>query len=127
MDVARAEAEKIKLIGLADAYAIEAVGKAEAEGMRMKAAAYKQYGDAAVMSLVLDALPKIAAEISAPLAKTEDIILIGGTDQVTTEVTKLVSQIPPSVQALTGVDLSKSSLFNVDSGLEFLVVSLLGT
>ncbi|GFS38435.1 hypothetical protein TNIN_78461 [Trichonephila inaurata madagascariensis] len=107
MDVARAEAEKIKLIGLADAYAIEAVGKAEAEGMRMKAAAYKQYGDAAVMSLVLDALPKIAAEISAPLAKTEDIILIGGTDQVTTEVTKLVSQIPPSVQALTGVDLSK--------------------
>ncbi|GFS87482.1 hypothetical protein NPIL_683911 [Nephila pilipes] len=107
MDIARAEGEKIKLLGLADAYAIEAVGKAEAEGMRMKAAAYKQYGDAAVMSLVLDALPKIAAEISAPLAKTEDIILIGGTDQVTTEVTKLVSQIPPSVQALTGVDLSK--------------------
>ncbi|GIY33130.1 hypothetical protein CEXT_516461 [Caerostris extrusa] len=83
MDVARAEAEKIKLVGMADAYAIESVGKAEAEGMRMKAAAYKQYGDAAVMSLVLDALPKIAAEISAPLAKTEDIILIGGSDHVT--------------------------------------------
>lgn len=62
MEVARAEAEKTKMIGSADAYAIESVGKAEAEGMRMKAAAYKQYGDAAVMSLVLDALPKVCVD-----------------------------------------------------------------
>lgn len=59
MDVARADAERIKMLGAAEAYAIEAVGKAEAEQMRMKAAAYKQYGDAAVMSLVLDSLPKV--------------------------------------------------------------------
>lgn len=59
MDVARADAEKIKMLGAAEAYAIEAVGKAEAEQMRMKAAAYKQYGDAAIMSLVLDSLPKV--------------------------------------------------------------------
>jgi flotillin len=57
--VAQAEAEKIKKLGAAEAYAIEAVGKAEAERMRMKAAVYKQYGDAAIMSLVLDALPKV--------------------------------------------------------------------
>ena len=37
--------------------------------MRMKAAAYKQYGDAAMMSLVLEALPKVAAEVAAPLSK----------------------------------------------------------
>ncbi|KFM80735.1 Flotillin-2, partial [Stegodyphus mimosarum] len=107
MDVARADAEKIKMIGAAEAYAIEAVGKAEAEQMRMKAAAYKQYGDAAVMSLVLESLPKIAAEVAAPLAKTDEIVLIGGEDKVTSEVSKLVSQLPPTVQALTGVDLSK--------------------
>lgn len=59
MDVARADAEKIKMLGAAEAYAIESVGKAEAEQMRMKAAAYKQYGDAAIMSLVLDSLPKV--------------------------------------------------------------------
>lgn len=59
MEVARAEGEKIKKIGGAEAYAIEAVGKAEAERMRMKAAAYKQYGDAAIMALVLEALPKV--------------------------------------------------------------------
>ena len=31
--------------------------------MRMKASAYKQYGDAAILSLVLEALPQIAAEV----------------------------------------------------------------
>ncbi|XP_054713912.1 flotillin-2-like [Uloborus diversus] len=107
MDVARADAEKIKMLGAAEAYAIEAVGKAEAEQMRMKAAAYKQYGDAAVMSLVLESLPKIAAEVAAPLAKTDEIVLLGGSDRVTDEVSKLVSQLPPTVQALTGVDLTK--------------------
>ena len=57
--MARADAQKIKLIGASDASAIECVGKAEAEMMRLKAAAYKQYGKAATLSLVLDALPKV--------------------------------------------------------------------
>ncbi|XP_067130404.1 flotillin-2-like [Centruroides vittatus] len=107
VEVARADAEKIKMIGGAEAYAIEAVGKAEAEQMRMKAAAYKQYGDAAITSLILDSLPKIAAEVAAPLAKTDEIVLVGGEGGITHEVNKLVSQLPPTVQALTGVDLSK--------------------
>ena len=33
--------------------------RAEAEKMRMKASAYKQYGDAAILSLVLEALPQV--------------------------------------------------------------------
>lgn len=56
---AMAEAERIKKIGAAEASAIEVVGKAEAEKMRMKAAVYKQYGDAAIMNIVLDSLPKV--------------------------------------------------------------------
>ena len=59
MESARADAERIKLIGVAEASSIEAIGKAEAESMRQKAAAYKQYGDAALMSLVLESLPKV--------------------------------------------------------------------
>jgi len=58
VEAANAEAEKIKLVGGAEATAIEAIGKAEAESMRLKASAYKQYGEAALMSLVLEALPK---------------------------------------------------------------------
>merc|ERR1712012_674954 len=103
---ARAEGEKIRLIGAADARAVEAVGRAEAEKMRMKASAYKQYGDAAILSLVLEALPQIAAEVSAPLAKTDEIVLIGGQDRTTAEVSRLCGTLPPAVQALTGVDIT---------------------
>merc|ERR1719342_1517194 len=106
VETAKAEGEKIKLIGGAEARAVEAVGRAEAEGMRLKAAAYKNYGDAAVMSLVLEALPSIAAEVAAPLAKTDEIVLIGGNNNTTNEINKLVGTLPPAVQALTGVDIT---------------------
>lgn len=62
VQVAKAEAERMKMIGQAEAAAIAAVGKAEAERMRMKASIYKQYGDAAIMSIVLEALPKVSLE-----------------------------------------------------------------
>lgn len=106
VEAARADAERIRLIGASEAAAIEAVGNAEAERMRLKAAAYKQYGNAAMLSLVLDTLPKVAAEVAAPLAKTEQIVMVGD-DRATSEVSRLVSNLPPAVQALTGVDLSK--------------------
>merc|ERR1719340_155787 len=106
VETAKAEGEKIKLIGGAEARAVEAVGKAEAESMRLKASAYKQYGDAAVMSLVLEALPAIAAEVAAPLSKTEEIVLIGGNNNTTNEINKLVGTLPPAIQALTGVDIT---------------------
>lgn len=106
VESAKAEGEKIRLIGGAEARAVEAVGRAEAERMRMKASAYKQYGDAAILSLVLEALPQIAAEVSAPLAKTDEIVLIGGQDRTAQEVSKLCGTLPPAVQALTGVDIT---------------------
>ncbi|XP_022341488.2 flotillin-2a-like isoform X2 [Crassostrea virginica] len=106
VEVAHAEAERIRLIGGSEAGAIECVGKAEAEKMRLKASAYKQYGEAAMLALVLETLPKIAAEVAAPLSKTEEIVMVGD-DRTTSEVSRLVSQLPPAVQALTGVDLSK--------------------
>merc|ERR1719309_1140735 len=106
VEAARAEGEKIRLIGAAEARAVEAVGRAEAERMRMKASAYKQYGDAAILALVLEALPQIAAEVSAPLAKTDQIVLVGGGNNTTNEVNKLMATLPPSIQALTGVDLT---------------------
>jgi len=106
VESAKADGEKIRLIGGAEARSVEAVGRAEAESMRMKASAYKQYGDAAVMSLVLEALPSIAAEVAAPLAKTDEIVLIGGNNNTTNEINKLVGTLPPAVQALTGVDIT---------------------
>merc|ERR1719308_105823 len=106
VEAARADGEKIRLIGAAEARATEAVGRAEAERMRMKASAYKQYGDAAILALVLESLPQIAAEVAAPLAKTDEIVLIGGSDRTTDEINKLVGTLPPAIQALSGVDIT---------------------
>lgn len=51
---------------------------------------------------------QIAAEVCAPLAKTDEIVMLGD-DRTTSETARLLSNLPPAVQALTGVDLSKVS------------------
>ena len=45
--------------GEAEAYAIEARAKAEAEQMAKKADAWKDYQDAAMIDMVLETLPKV--------------------------------------------------------------------
>uniref|UniRef100_A0A674P5Z3 Flotillin n=1 Tax=Takifugu rubripes TaxID=31033 RepID=A0A674P5Z3_TAKRU len=109
--ISQAVAEKIKKIGEAEAFSIEALGKAEAEKMRLKAEAYQEYGEAAKTALVLEALPKIASKVAAPLAKTNEIVILSGNrGQVTGEVNRLLAELPVAVNALTGVDLTKEQL-----------------
>ncbi|XP_036351840.1 flotillin-2 isoform X2 [Ochotona princeps] len=117
--LAQAEAEKIRKIGEAEAAVIEAMGKAEAERMRLKAEAYQKYGDAAKMALVLEALPQIAAKIAAPLTKVDEIVVLSGDNsKVTSEVNRLLAELPASVHALTGVDLSKIPLIKKATGAQ---------
>uniref|UniRef100_F7EPY6 Flotillin n=1 Tax=Xenopus tropicalis TaxID=8364 RepID=F7EPY6_XENTR len=115
---AQAEAEKIRKIGDAEAATIKAIGKAEAEKMKLKAGAYQQYGEAAKMAMVLECLPQIAAKVSAPLAKVDEIgILSGDNSKITGEMNRLLAEVPASVQALTGVDLTKIPLIQKATGI----------
>ncbi|KAM9005289.1 flotillin-2 isoform X1 [Sarcophilus harrisii] len=117
--LAQAEAEKIRKIGEAEAMVIEALGKAEAERMKLKAEAYQLYGHAAKLALVLDALPAIAAKVSAPLTKVDEVVVLSGDNsKVTSEVTRLLAELPASVHALTGVDLSKIPLVQKATGTQ---------
>jgi len=68
---AQAEAEAIQLKGEAKAFAIEAKAKAEAEQMAKKADAWNEYEKAALMDMMLKMLPKVAAEVAAPLSKAK--------------------------------------------------------
>ncbi|VEL11301.1 unnamed protein product [Protopolystoma xenopodis] len=115
---AHAEADAIRLRGKAEAISLEARGKAEAEQMRLRAEAYSHYSNAAMLSLILDALPRVAAEISAPLSKTQEIVLLGGVPgsdeafslgKLGKELCSLITNVPPAVRAVTGVDLSQVS------------------
>ncbi|KAM7069221.1 flotillin-2 isoform 2-T2 [Molossus nigricans] len=117
--LAQAEAEKIRKIGEAEAAVIEAMGKAEAERMKLKAEAYQKYGDSAKMALVLEALPQIAAKVAAPLTKVDEIVVLSGdNNKVTSEVNRLLAELPASVHALTGVDLSKIPLIKKATGAQ---------
>ncbi|MFH0793032.1 MAG: SPFH domain-containing protein [bacterium] len=107
-----AEAEANKARGLAAAEVIRAQGLSEAEAMRKKAESWSAYNQAAVAQMVIDALPQIARAISEPLSRTEKMIIIntgsdgGGASKVTGDITKILAQIPPVVEALTGLDLA---------------------
>lgn len=109
-----AEADANKARGLAEASVIEAQGVATAEAMRKKADSFKEYNQAAIIELIVRALPEIAGQISAPLAKTEKMVIInggsgpgGGASKLTGDVTTILSQLPPVLEALTGVKLEK--------------------
>jgi len=105
--LAEADAQKIRLIGQAEAKAIEAVGSAEATAMQLKAEAMQSYGKQALVQMVLESLPQLAAEVAQPLGKIDEIVLLGGdNDRLSTEVAKLLAEGPPVIKALTGVDVS---------------------
>uniref|UniRef100_A0A8C9EXH5 Flotillin n=1 Tax=Pavo cristatus TaxID=9049 RepID=A0A8C9EXH5_PAVCR len=117
--LAQAEAEKIRKIGEAEAFVIEAIGMAEAERMKLKAEALQSYGEAAQLALVLDALPEIAAKVAAPLSRVDEIVVLSGeSSNVTSEVNRLLAEIPASVRAITGVDLTKIPLIQKATGAQ---------
>lgn len=109
------EAEANRARGIAQADVIKAQGFAEANAMEKKAAAWKQYNEAAIVQMFVDKLPEIASAIAQPLAKTDRIVIIsnsGGPDgggagasKVTKDVTDIIAQLPPVIESLTGVDM----------------------
>jgi flotillin len=86
-------------------------GLAEAETMAAKAKSWGDYNEAAITDRVLGVLPEIAAAVSAPLAKTEKIVMIGGNGsgagaaKITKDVTQIMAELPEVVEALTGLRL----------------------
>lgn len=90
----RAEAEKIRAVGLAEAgnieaqglaqaKAVEAQGLAEAAAIKQKAAAWREFNDAARLQTILEKLPSILEAtapalkaISEPLGNIEKVVMI---------------------------------------------------
>ncbi|XP_041370597.1 flotillin-1-like isoform X2 [Gigantopelta aegis] len=111
---AEAEAESVRMKGEAEAFAIEAKARAEAEQMAKKADAWKDYQDAAMVDMVLETLPKVAAEISAPLTKCRKVTMVSsgkgdvGALKLTNEVMNIMEKLPMVVENLTGINISRS-------------------
>ncbi|MEO6988402.1 MAG: SPFH domain-containing protein [Aquihabitans sp.] len=102
-------AEATKAEGLAEADAIRAKGEATAEAMRKKAGAYKEYGDAAVVDIMAEALPKIVAEAAKPMASIGSMTVVStdGSSQLVRSVSSTVAQSQALAKSLLGIDLSE--------------------
>lgn len=120
--LAEAEAEKARgladaqikqAIGLAEAKAREAQGLADALAMEKKAEAWRKYGEAAVLQILAPMLPEIARAVAEPLSKVDRITMVNtgggevGVSKVTAEVARVIAQVPPVVESLTGVRIDQ--------------------
>jgi flotillin len=113
--VGESEAAANKARGIAQADVIKAQGFATAEAMEKKAAAWKQYNEAAIVQMFIDKIPEIARAIAEPLSRTDRIVVINnsggdgqggaGASKITKDVTDIIAQIPPVVEGLTGIDM----------------------
>jgi len=110
---AEAEAEAIRVKGEAEAASIQAKAMAEANIMAQKAEAWKEFREAAMMDLYLQTLPKIAAEVAAPLSQAKKVTMVStgdsevGAAKLTGEVMNIVARVPEMVHKMTGIDVSK--------------------
>jgi flotillin len=100
-------AEAVRLEGEAEAAAILARGKAEAEALDEKARAFKDFGDAAVLDLLVKVLPAVVREASAPLGAVEKLTVIS-TDGAGSLAKTVAANVEQGLQLsgdLTGIDL----------------------
>jgi len=108
-----AEADVIKATGTSEAEIIALKGRAEADAMAKKAESFKQYNEAAVLQILITALPEIARAVSEPLSKTDRITLVStggegtGASKLTGDVARIVAELPAIVEGLSGIDLKK--------------------
>jgi flotillin len=108
---AAGQAEAIRQQGLAEAEVVRAKGQAEADAMHLRAEAYQQYNQAAVLDKLLTAMPDVVRALSQALAGVDKVTIVatgdgrGGVSNLTGEVAKMIAQVPELFETLTGMKL----------------------
>ena len=121
-----AEAQKQKLIfeadgqaastratGEAEAEIIFKKGEAEAKAMNVKAEAYQDYNQAAVIDKLISNMPEIVKALASPLANVDKITIVStgngntaGMNKITGDVAAMAAQIPALFETLSGMQFS---------------------
>src|SRR3954466_7701217 len=110
---AEGAASAVRLRGEAEADIIFRKGDAEARAMNVKAEAYQEYNQAAVIDKLFSSMPEIVAALASPLSKVDRITVVStgngdstGMHKVTNDMTKIAAQVPELVEALSGVPIT---------------------
>ncbi len=103
-----AVAEAVEREGTAEASAILARGQAEAQAMQAKADAFAEYGEAAILDLLVRILPEVVKQASAPMGAIDKLTVIStdGASSLTKSVAANVAQGLQLGTDLTGIDLA---------------------
>lgn len=101
------EAEGIRAVGEAEAEAIRLKALAEAEGIDKKAEAMKKYGEAAVIEMIMAALPEIAKNVAEPLSKVDKITMYGegNSAKLLSDIVNGTTQVTEGISAGMGIDI----------------------
>ena len=101
------EAAGIQAKGEAEAKAIEAKGMAEAEALNKKAEAMKKYGEAAVMEMYFNMLPKAVEAAAKPLEKVDKITMYGdgNSAKLVSDIVTTATQVSEGMNESMGIDL----------------------
>ena len=109
-----AAADIIRLKGNAEAEIIRAKGQSEAAAMQLKASAYLEYNEAAVLDKVLTGLPDVVRALAEPLSRVDKITIVStgggetaGVNKITGDMAAMVAQVPALLEALTGKKISE--------------------
>jgi flotillin len=111
---AEGHASAIRAQGEAEAEIIFKKGEAEAKAMNVKAAAYQEYNQAAVVDKLITGLPEIVKALAAPLANVDKITIVStgngetaGMNKITGDITAMAAQVPALFEALSGMPLKE--------------------
>ena len=110
---ANGRASAIRAQGEAEAEIIFKKGDAEARAMNVKAEAYQEYNQAAVVDKLITGLPEIVKALASPLANVDKITVVStgngtsaGLNKVTGDITQMAAQVPALFEALSGMQMS---------------------
>lgn len=103
----KAKADADKYSAEMQAAGIAAVGSAEAEAILKKAEAQKAMGEASILEMYFNMLPKAVASAAGPLSKVESIHMYGegNSAKMVGDVMKSADQVISAIEESTGMDV----------------------
>jgi flotillin len=111
---AEGHAASTRTQGEADAEIIFKKGEAEAKAMNVKAEAYQEWNQAAVVDKLITGMPEVVRALAAPLANVDKITIIStgdghsaGMSKITGDMATMAAQIPALFETLSGMKMSE--------------------
>ena len=111
---AEGRAAAIRVQGEAEADIIFQKGSAEAKAMNVKAEAYQQWNQAAVVDKLLTNMADVVRAMAEPLSKVDKITIVStggdestGAHKITGDMTRIAAQVPALFEALSGMDIKQ--------------------